>query len=302
MYGRDTGTVETERTSSSEGTRIELLVAAWLDSYRSEHTRAAYGADLAAFRAWCAGEGRLPLQASMHDVARYFAACEATGVSGSTLARRMSSLDSFFRFACDSAATRENPAAAVDRPPLAVGSPTARLGGAEAAALLRASDRLGPKPAALVRLLMLDGLKLGEVLAADAADYDRGGGELLVTRRGRGAPVALQPPTARRLDRYLGRRRRGPLLTSDTPGRELARLTRFGADYILKRVGSAARLPTTVSANALRRRYVAAAASAGTPVDEIRDRLGRRDSRTVARYLDPEPEARGAPTTRPTRR
>jgi hypothetical protein len=112
----------------------------------------------------------------------------------------------------------------------------------------------------------------------------------------------LQPPTARRLDRYLGRRRRGPLLTSDTPGRELARLTRFGADYILKRVGSAARLPTTVSANALRRRYVAAAASAGTPVDEIRDRLGRRDSRTVARYLDPEPEARGAPTTRPTRR
>jgi site-specific recombinase XerD len=99
--------------------------------------------------------------------------------------------------------------------------------------------------------------------------------------------LPVQGPSARRLSRYLGRRRRGPLFLSDTPGRESSRLTRFGADHILKKVAATARISTRLSANALRRRYVTTAVASGSDVYDIRDHLGHRDVRTAMRYLEP---------------
>jgi integrase len=195
-----------------------------------------------------------------------------------------------------------NPMSAVARPDVAAASSTARLDDAEARAMLRASERLGVKAAALVRLLMLDGLKVGEILGADAEDLDVGTASLVVRRRGRASSIPLQLPTVRRLRRYLGRRRRGPLFVSDVPGRRASRLTRFGADHVLKKVAAAARVETPVSANALRRRFVAATVDAGTGLDDIREQLGQRDSRTAKRYLDPQIEKNEGRTIQSKRR
>lgn len=289
--------------SGSGDARLQALVSGWLGSYPSPNTRAAYGGDFGAFRLWCDRNGSLPLSVGTEDLVRYLSACEAAGASSSTLARRASALDSFFRFACANDALDANPAAAMPRPEVTAARTTPRLDAADATALLRASDRVGPKAAALVRLLMLDGLKLGEVLAADASGFDaRPAPALTVARRGRELAVPLHGATARRLDRYLGRRRRGPLLLSDTAGRADERLTRFGADYIVKKVSVAARLRAAVSANALRRRYVAAAIEAGHDVEEVRDRLGHRDARTAARYVDRPERDRPEPETRLDRR
>lgn len=283
---------------------LDALVRLWLDTFGSVNTRAAYGGDLAGFRQWCAEGGRLPLTATTEDLAAYFSWCEAAGATSATVARRMSALDSFFSFACGADVIGFNPTTTMDRPSIARTSSTAVLDDAETAGLLRASDRLGAKSAALVRLLMVDGLRLGEVLGADAADFDGGAPKSSLTlgrERRRSRTVALHPTTARRLVRYLGRRRRGPLLLSEAAGRDNGRLTRFGADYLLKQVADAAQVRTRVSANTLRRRYVSAAIQAGAHLADVRDHFGHRDARTTERYLDPEHDI-PAPETGASRR
>jgi integrase len=214
-------------------------------------------------------------------------------------------LGSFFEFAWQNDVVVENPmpthASAGPRSP----SSTAVLADQDAQALLRASDRVGAKTAALVRLLMLDGLRLHEVLAADASDFEGATAQpALIVRRGdRRRTVPLTAPTARRLREYVGRRRRGPLLLSDSPGRDGERLSRFGADYLLKEVARQAHVDAKVSANSLRRRYVAAEVNAGTHLDDIRDHVGHRDVRTTRRYLNPDVNPKvPSPSARPERR
>src|SRR5947209_8259695 len=120
---------------------LDALVRLWLDSFGSVNTRAAYGGDLAGFRQWCAEGDRLPLTATTEDLAAYFSWCEAAGATSATVARRMSALDSFFSFACGADVIGFNPTTAMDRPSIARTSSTAVLDDAEAAGLLRASDR-----------------------------------------------------------------------------------------------------------------------------------------------------------------
>ncbi|MEZ5261932.1 MAG: hypothetical protein R2755_09160 [Acidimicrobiales bacterium] len=60
-----------------------------------------------------------------------------------------------------------SPLVSTERPD-AVPSGTVSLDGAQMAAMIAAGARLGAKTELLVDLLLLDGLKLGEVLAANA--------------------------------------------------------------------------------------------------------------------------------------
>jgi hypothetical protein len=87
--------------------------------------------------------------------------------------------------------------------------------------------------------------------------------------------------------RLAGRRRGEPLFVSarpSTPAAGAHRLTRFGADHLLKRlpVAEGAR---PVTANELRRFHIDAAHRAGVDLDEIGERAGLDDVRSVRRYL-----------------
>ena len=87
---------------------------------------------------------------------------------------------------------------------------------------------------------------------------------------------------------YLDGRTRGPLLLGESPARAPGRLTRFGADYLLKRISAEAGLERPISANTLRRSYVSSAYAKGASVKAIRDQLGHTDSRTTRRHLNDE--------------
>ena len=65
------------------------------------------------------------------------------------------------------------------------------------------------------------------------------------------------------------------------------RLTRFGADHLIKQAATAARIERPVSANVLRRTHVATAERAGVPIDDIRHTMGHIDVRTTRRYMEP---------------
>ena len=274
----------------SQTTAATMAVAAFLDACRSANTRAAYRTDLAQLATWCRAGGTLDLlTVDAADVARYRTACELAGVAPATVARRLSTISSFSAFA---AANGANPAltaeAEVARPSVDSTSSTEIFSDADADALLNAADRTGSRAAALLRLLLLDGLKVGEAIRADATDVQGRPPRMRLTIGDRQPPrtIDLHLDTGSALNRYLGGRQEGPLLLSERRGHEPKRLTRFGVDYLVKEVARAAGITQSVSSNMLRRRFVMSAHANGSDLEEIRRKTGHAQARTTRRYLE----------------
>lgn len=265
--------------------RFDELGAAFAGRQRSRNTQTAYQADLDGFGDWCDAHDADPVAATAEQVADYRTACEADGASPATIARRLSTLSSFFAYAVNVGSIDSSPVAHTARPQPGA-SATTELTAAQIAAVLAASSELGGKTEVLVDLLLRDGVKLGEALAADADDLSDAGHHLSVDRRRGTADITLHDATTLAIHAYLQGRQHGPLLLGGAPGRADTRLTRFGADYLLKRVGDLAGLDDGLSANMLRRSYVTNAVANGDSIETIRDHLGHQDSRTTRRHID----------------
>ena len=261
------------------------LTDGWLASQRSEHTRDAYGVDLARFVAWCRQRDLWPLSATADDIAEYGRAGAADGVGDATVARRVSVVSSFFQFAVEQQIVTTNPARTVVRPGVGLTSSTPALDRFEVAALLDAAERLGPRTATLVALLLLDGLKLNEALAIDIGDLAGKPPDitLRIGRRPRPVLIALDRRTATNIAIQSGGRMVGPLMLTQSPTHRGARLSRFGADHLLKQAATEAGIATVVSANVLRRTFVAAAMDTGRSLSSIQVQLGHHDQRTTRR-------------------
>jgi site-specific recombinase XerD len=271
--------------------RFDSLVEAWLDSHGSRNTRLAYRSDLAVFRSWwIEHRRRTPLTTTRNDVERFEQACFDAGASGATVARRVSALSSFFNFAVGRGVVAASPVSGRRRPHTTA-SQTVDLDARQLAAVIRSSAGLGNREAVLVGLLLFDGLKLAEVLAADADDitFTSEGSELRVLRRGTRRQYPLDPRTTTALIGHLAGREAGPLLYGESPARPPSRLTRFGADYVLKRISADAGVAPPISANTLRRSFVSNAYATGTSIESIRDQLGHTDTRTTRRHLTADP-------------
>lgn len=272
------------RGSRSAANRLQAMAAAWLASFESTHTRAAYGADLDHFFRWAGTECVNLLALGEDDVRRYRAACEAEGAGPSAVARRLSAVASFGAFSHERGTGLAAPR--IERPALPARSTTMLLTDDDARALLAAADQMNQRSAALVRLLMLDGLKVGEVVTADVGDVSGKFPHVTLTlHEGMPRVIELHRDTTEVLIAYLGNRRRGPLLLSEHRARNTEALTRFGVNYIVKQAADTAGIVGPVSANTLRRRFVMNASSNGQDVDGIRASVGHSDARTTRRYL-----------------
>jgi integrase len=75
------------------------------------------------------------------------------------------------------------------------------------------------------------------------------------------------------------------LLVGDSPIQDRSeRLSRFGADFLLKRAANMAGLQP-VSANTLRRTYITLSHRDGAAVEDISRRVGHASARDTLRYL-----------------
>jgi integrase len=204
-----------------------------------------------------------------------------------TVARRLSALTSFFEHALGAGAVMSNPVVAVARPDASRKGQRSGLDEHDALALLDAAAAVGPKVAVLVALLMLEGMKLSEALGLDIEQFEGSGWGMRVTlaRRGAEEVLALDGRTVRAIGDYLGGRTSGPLLVGESPIPDRSgRLTRFGADFLLKRAASMAGLEP-VSANTLRRTYIMLSHRGGAAVEDISRRVGHASARDTRRYL-----------------
>jgi site-specific recombinase XerD len=143
----------------------------------------------------------------------------------------------------------------------------------------------------LVHLLLDQGLRLAEVLALDHGDVSgsRNAKRLRVVRHGKSTNVIVDTAGSKsihELEQYAPKP--GPLFTGPSRGRrDPSRLTRFGADHLIKQAAATAGIGWSVSANVLRRTHVTHAQRTGVPIGQIGEAMGHRDLRSTRRYLTP---------------
>jgi len=199
---------------SSADDPFTRLAAAFLVSYATSTAKAYFG-DLRVWHTWCASQGVDPLAVERHHVDAWVChqrtspqAKTGSPAAPATIARRLSCLSKFYDYAVrDVEVLDASPVARVRRPKVSEDSPTVGLAQEELDRLLDAAEADGPRSAALVTLLMPNGLRIDEALAADVEHftYQEGHRVLRVVRKGAKAATVAPPPAHRTSPRHLPR-------------------------------------------------------------------------------------------------
>ncbi len=267
---------------ADDATQIRAAIAGFLAGYCGA-TRRSYATDLRIFAAWCA-EGKLELFAIRRAHLELFGRwMEENGKMRSTVARRLSTLASFY-FHCEQEGLIErNPAANVRRPKVDCESRTLGLDRNELGAFLVQAGLGSARDHALASLLALNGLRISEALGADVDDleHERGHRTLKIVRTGgKHAVIPLAPRTSRALDLYIGERTTGPIFAGAKGGR----MDRYAADRMVKRLARRAGITKRISPHSLRHSFITAALDAGVPLRDVQEAASHADPRTTMRY------------------
>ncbi len=273
---------------------LRRLVAGWLLSYPSPHTRRAYARDLNGFAAWCAGLGVEVVAASRVHVdawARHLAEVERRAPA--TVARKLAAVTAFYRHLVLADIVVSNPGVHARRPALDPDhSSTLGLEQAAARALLDHGRDHSSRMHALVALLLLNGLRIAEAVGLDVDDvtaHDRGHRVAQLRRKGgRPARAPLPPRVADAVDTYLTHRAStegtpptgGPLFVTSTG----ARWRPGNAARALAALATHAGLPHPVTPHVLRHAAITLALDAGATLRDVQDFAGHADPRTTRRY------------------
>ena len=264
--------------------RFLLLLAA----RRSPRTVDAYRRDLARLAAHLDAP---VATATTEQLEGWLAAMRAEGLAGSTIARRVAAVRSFFRHEQLLGARDENPAAALALPRRTRKLPRT-LSAAEAERLIDAAAGVTPRAMrdrALVELLYGAGLRVSEALALEKASVDLD--DRLVRVVGKGGKERVVPlgrPAADAVRRWLalGRphldRRHRPDLFLNARG---GALTRAGAFLILRRLAGRAGLePERVHPHLLRHSFATHLLEGGADLRSVQEMLGHADLGTTELY------------------
>ena len=271
------------------GGPAEQVTEAWLANRRlSEHTRAAYRRDVAAWLAWCGERGLDPLRATFLDVNAYARGLEARPLAAATVARKLSGLSSWYDFLVKLRAADANPVGGADRPYVSRDhSATVGLTPDEVDALLAAAAAAGVRHHVVLILLADLGLRVGELVGLDLDDLGWERGHRTVRFVGKGGKPrrrALTPGAAAALDDYLRTRggEPGPLLVTSTG----ARVDRHSVFRLVRRLAGEAGIAAAerLSPHSLRHAFATTARAEGVPLEDVQDAMGHADPRTTRRY------------------
>lgn len=257
----------------------------WLIDKASDHTRQAYGRDLAHFQRWLAEVQHKedPRTADRGDIGKYRTHVEAEGLKPATVARRLASLSSFYDYLLDEGQIRVNPAGKVKRPKLSDSSPRQWLSQDQARQCLTEATNLGPVHQALVGLCLLAGLRVSEALGLSIEDIGQAQGHTVatVTRKGgRTDTVVLSDACLHLLAPVIGGRLSGPVIIGPRGGA----IDRHRAARLIGQVGRAVGLPRPLVPHDLRHTCGVLSLKAGAPLDRVQQQLGHADPRTTQRY------------------
>ncbi|WP_158889361.1 tyrosine-type recombinase/integrase [Amycolatopsis anabasis] len=296
---------------------IRHVTVLWLAADKSEHTRRAYYADLAAWLSWCDRTGLDPLAARRADVDAWKATLTVTGRDGlprpaapSTVARTLAGVSSWYRYLQSNDVADRNPIGAVTRPKRAKVSPLPALDENATATLLdhaetrarRNDTEASWRDAALIALLFYTGLRVSGITGATVDDLDTDSGHRILRYTGKGGQrdfVPLVAPALRPLDRYLRVRARrepmptGPLLATTPHPHDRSKpggkpLRQRDVWQTLRKLAEAAGIAGAahISPHTARRTTGTLLLAHDVPVQKVQDLLGHADIRTTRDRYD----------------
>ncbi len=247
-----------------------------------------YARDLRDFASWL---DRPVGTARREEIETYLAELRARGLAGTTTARRLAALRSFFRHQALLGARSDNPAAGVASPRRIRRLPRT-LSPAEAERLIAAAAGTSPRAlrdSALVELLYGAGLRVSEAVGLERASVDLDerivrclgkGGKERVVPIGRKGAEALRLYLARGRP-FLDRRHRAELFLNARGGP----LTRAGAFLILRRLAAASGLePERIHPHLLRHSFATHLLEGGADLRSVQEMLGHADLATTEVY------------------
>ncbi len=262
----------------------------------SPHTVRAYLADLARYAAF-AEEAGAALVPSSPAIVRGFIASAAGPAGAVSIARKLSTLRSFYRFLVREGLAPGNPARAVVSPRRGRKLPEV-LPEEEVAALVEAPGAAGPPSArplalrdrAFLELLYGSGLRVSELTGLDVDDVDLPQGLVRVLgKRSKERVVPFGRPAADALRRWLAEGR--PALVPAPGGRNALFVNRRGGRLTARSVARrierwvlAAGLPRHVHPHVLRHCFATHLLGNGADLRGIQELLGHASLSTTQRY------------------
>jgi len=253
----------------------------------------AYGSDMEQFERFLTRRDKSlarPESVTRDDVRAFLGDLHRLGTRKSSMARKLSSLRTLFRWLRKSGLAKLNPIAGVGNPKQDKRHPKA-LNVDQALAVMEAHVPPSPeglRDLALVELLYGSGLRISEALDLDAQDIDPDSGLLRVMGKGRKERlVPLSDASVRRLKAYLAQRHAFPADIQEHAlflGARGGRLHRGQAAKIVARLAKVAGLPQTISPHTLRHSFATHLLQSGADLRSVQELLGHKRLTTTQRY------------------
>ncbi len=276
----------------------EAMIMLWLDGL-SPRTRRAYEADVRAFRHLV----DKPLQAvTLRDLQAYKAMLatvdEATGkpvLASATQARRLSSVKSLLTAAHELGYLALNIGSRVKLPPIKQTLAERILSDEDVREMLTLER--DPRNKALLRLLYMGGLRIGEACGLRVRDLQPSGDACQITVYGKGGKtrvVLLTPSLWKALAVLRGNDLDAPLFRSRERKSTGPAIDEYVLDpsqvhRIVKAAAKRAGLSDAVSAHWLRHAHVSHALDAGAPAHLVQATVGHASLATTSRYAHARP-------------
>jgi tyrosine recombinase XerC len=275
---------------------VAYLNALATESRRSPLTLRNYRTDLLAYARWLQAEQRRELTAVDRPSFRaYLAALAAEGMARASVARKVSTIHTFYRFLVMEGVLQADPLNGV-RPPKRERRLPRVLAAEEAAALVTApttDDAFGLRDRAILELLYGGGLRLAELVALDAHTVDFEAARLIVRGKGRKERVVLLGrPAVAALRRYLEAARPG-LARSAGAGvqdpalflnRDGTRLSARAVQIMVRRTGLAAGVSQATHPHLLRHSFATHMLDGGADLRVVQELLGHAGANTTQIY------------------
>lgn len=268
---------------------LREAIALFLDELKdvrlaSEHTLAAYRRDLSQFVRHC-GEERALQAVTRGDVQDWLVAGHAAGLAATTLARRLSAVNSFFDACVESGRCRSNVAAGI-RPPKRPKRLPRTLPPEQTAALMQPTARSSDlRDLALLAVMYGCGLRVSEAVGLNVRDIDMYTLEIRVMGKGRKERIAPLPVGAKRfLQQYLdvrGDAGQEPALFLNRRG---GRLSVRSVQRMLKERALVNGADLSVTPHRLRHSFATHLLAGGVDLRAIQELLGHASLATTERY------------------
>lgn len=280
----DTTTLATQADIRG-ATPDEIIAAGFLVRFRPP-TRDHYAMIVKQWYAWCAEHHVRPMQATRAHLELWMRELEEVqGLKLSTISGKIGCISGLYKFAVMDGYLQASPAQWIKRPSVPRQSTTNGLTRPELYSMLNlARDTGTPQEHAILCILGLNGLRVGEVCAIEITDLGREAGyhtvKIIREKSHEAAQIPLAPRTSHAVEQSAWGRSTGPLFML----RNEKQIDRRGVDRIVKRYAKKAGITKRISPHSLRHTFITLSLDAGAGVREVQNSVGHADARMVSYY------------------